>query len=155
METPMYRDYIRTPACLFICFFCFFPPALPAAASEVSEQHQRLESSLRATEAAFAKTMADRDRAAFARFLGTTSVARGSDAVAAAWAGFFEDEAAPFSWEPESAAVLDSGTLGVTSGPVYNPAGERIGTFNSVWRREANGTWRIVFDRGCPPCNCP
>jgi ketosteroid isomerase-like protein len=30
--------------------------------------------------------------------------------------------------------------------------GLRVGTFNSVWRLEADGKWRIVFDKGCPPC---
>ena len=46
-------------------------------------------------------------------------------------------------------AVLDSGRLGLSSGPVFDPAGERVGTFNSVWRR-TEGEWKIVFDKGCP-----
>jgi ketosteroid isomerase-like protein len=41
------------------------------------------------------------------------------------------------------------------SGPVLAPDGTRIGTFNSVWRREADGSWKVVFDRGCPDCECP
>ena len=49
---------------------------------------------------------------------------------------------------------LADGTLGMTSGPVYDPAGQRIGTFNSVWRRGKDGSWKIVFDKGCPPCDC-
>jgi hypothetical protein len=48
--------------------------------------------------------------------------------------------------------VLDSGRLGITSGPVWDPSHNRIGTFNSVWRREDDGRWRIIFDIGCPPC---
>ena len=80
---------------------------------------------------------------------------KGADAVTAAWGRFFDGEAAPFSWEPDAVAVLESGVLGMTSGPVYSPEGERIGTFNSVWRLEPDGGWRIVFDRGCPPCDCP
>ena len=106
--------------------------------------------------------MADRDHAAFVGFLseetvffGREGAQRGRRAVAEAWAPYFEGPQAPFSWEPEVAVVLESGTLGLTSGPVLDPAGRRIGTFNSVWRREAGGSWRIVFDRGCPPCDCP
>ena len=54
--------------------------------------------------------------------------------------------------EAHEVEVLTSGTLGYTSGPVYDPKGNRIGTFNSVWQRQADGTWKIVFDKGCPPC---
>ncbi|PWB68846.1 MAG: DUF4440 domain-containing protein, partial [Holophagae bacterium] len=109
---------------------------------------------LRATEEAFARTMADRDHAAFvsfvadeAVFFGRTGELRGREAVAAAWKPLFEGAAAPFSWRPEVATVLDSGNLGLTSGPVFAPDGTRIGTFTSVWRREPDGSWKIVFDR--------
>ena len=61
---------------------------------------------------------------------------------------------APFSWVPERVEVLDSGTLALSSGPVYDPQGTRVGTFNSIWRREADGKWRVIFDKGCPPCDC-
>lgn len=112
---------------------------------------------LRAAETAFAATMADRDHGAFVSFLddevvffnGDTEL-RGRDAVAEAWARFYEGEQAPFSWRPEVVSVLDSGTLGLTSGPVLGPDGSRVGTFNSIWRLGADGRWRIVFDRGCP-----
>jgi ketosteroid isomerase-like protein len=50
--------------------------------------------------------------------------------------------------------VLDSGGLALSSGPVHDPAGKRIGTFNSVWKREGKGRWRIVLDNGCPACDC-
>ena len=82
------------------------------------------------------------------------AVLRGRQAVVNAWSPFFAGAQAPFSWEPETVVVLASGELALSSGPVRNPAGERVGTFNSVWRREADGGWRIVFDKGCPPCNC-
>jgi hypothetical protein len=50
--------------------------------------------------------------------------------------------------------VLDSGTLALSTGPVYAPDGQRSGTFNSTWRREKDGRWKIVLDNGCPPCEC-
>jgi len=111
------------------------------------------------TERAFAKTMADRDHEAFKTFLseeavffGEIGVLRGKEAVAEGWKGLYTGPDALFSWEPQEVEVLESGTLALSSGPVYNPQGERIGTFNSVWRLEANGKWRVVFDKGCPPC---
>jgi len=116
---------------------------------------------LRASEIAFAKTMADRDHAAFVGMLSEETVfwsgereLRGRHAVAAAWEPFFEGEAAPFSWSPDAAAVLESGELGFTSGAVLDPEGKKVGVFNSVWRRGDDGSWKIVFDRGCPPCAC-
>lgn len=117
-----------------------------------------LEEEVRATEAAFAKTMADRDHAGFVSFLAEEtifvgrSVLRGREAVAAGWMPLYEAERAPFSWAPERVVVVASGTLALSSGPVFDPAGERVGTFNSVWRREADGSWKIVLDNGCPPC---
>jgi ketosteroid isomerase-like protein len=34
---------------------------------------------------------------------------------------------------------------------VRDPDGKVIGRFNSVWRQEAPGVWRVVFDKGSPP----
>jgi len=126
----------------------------PAAGSDAGLADQ-----VRAAERAFAKSMADRDHAAFvahladeAVFFGSKSVMRGRAAVAEGWKPLFEGEKAPFSWEPERVEVLDSGTLGYSSGPVRDPEGNTVGTYNSVWRREADGAWKIIFDCGCPTC---
>ncbi|WP_229425011.1 hypothetical protein [Massilia sp. Se16.2.3] len=74
---------------------------------------------------------------------------RGKEAVAVAWRPYFDKPDAPFSWEPDQVEVLDSGTLAFSSGPVRDPSGKQVGRFNSVWRLEGPGTWRVVFDRGC------
>jgi uncharacterized protein (TIGR02246 family) len=112
-------------------------------------------------ESSFAAAMAARDSAAFARliapdavFFGEKTVQRGKAAVVQSWSRFFTGPAAPFSWRPEKVEVLDSGTLAHSSGPVHDPEGKQIGIFNSIWRREADGSWRVVFDKGCPVCNC-
>ena len=121
---------------------------------------EELREQVRRTETAFAKTMADRDHAAFASFLASETVffgrgvLRGKAAVAEAWKRYYEGSAAPFSWAPDAVEVLDSGALAFSSGPVFDPAGKRVSTFNSVWRREKDDKWRIVFDKGCPPCDC-
>ena len=113
-------------------------------------------------ERAFARTMADRDHAAFQSFLAEEAVfftgpkpLHGKAEVAAAWKRFYEPAQAPFSWEPDSVEVLASGTLAISSGPVYDPAGKRFATFTSIWRQEAPGVWRVVFDKGNTDCNCP
>jgi ketosteroid isomerase-like protein len=107
------------------------------------------------TERAFARSMAERDLAGFTRHLSAQAVfynggntLRGPDAIVAVWKAYYEGEAAPFSWAPDRVDVLDDGTLAHSSGPVRNPAGKPIARFNSIWRQEAPGVWRIVFDRG-------
>jgi ketosteroid isomerase-like protein len=112
-------------------------------------------------ESSFAATMANRDTAAFAKFVsseavffGQKSVMRGKAAVVAGWRPLFEEPTPPFSWKPEVIEVLDSGNLALSSGPVYGRDGKQFGTFSSIWRREPDGAWRVIFDKGCPVCNC-
>ena len=114
------------------------------------------------TERAFAKTMADRNHAAFTSFLSdeavfftSTKALRGKSEVAEFWKKFYDGPTAPFSWQPETVEVLDSGTLALSSGPVRDPQGKLVATFTSIWRQEAPGTWRIIFDKGNDVCDCP
>jgi ketosteroid isomerase-like protein len=108
-----------------------------------------------AREIAFAKTMADRDLEAFLSFVSPEAVffngnepLRGREAIARAWAPFFDGPVAPFSWHPDLTEVLESGGLALSSGPVLDPSGEEVGRFNSIWRKDADGQWRVVFDKG-------
>jgi ketosteroid isomerase-like protein len=126
-------------------------------AAAAGAENTVLQEQVRQAERAFAKTMADRDHAAFVRhladdtiFLGRRAL-RGKAEVAAAWKGFFEGPRAPFSWEPERVEVNDAGTLGISTGPVRDENGKQTGTYSSIWRREKDGRWRIIFDNGC---NC-
>ena len=125
-----------------------------------AQTNDSLARQVRESERAFAATLAARDLRAFGTFVSDEAlfygrtVLRGREAVVAGWTRFFEGAAAPFSWEPATVQVLDSGTLALSSGPVHDPTGRQIGTFNSIWRRESNGRWRVVFDKGCEACNC-
>ena len=117
---------------------------------------QDLQEQVRSAERAFAKTMADRDLEAFSTFVseeavffGGSGILRGKAAVVDGWRPLFGEADAPFSWEPEVVEVLPSGTLAHSSGPVKDPQGTVVATFNSVWRLEADGRWRVVFDKGC------
>lgn len=128
------------------------PPSDPALLKE----------QVTAAEVAFAKTMADRDLAAFSRFLSDEAVfvnrgkaVHGKQAISAEWKTFYELPRAPFSWEPDMVEVLPSGVLAYSTGPVMSPDGVLIARFNSIWRLEAPGQWRVVFDHGSPVCNCP
>jgi ketosteroid isomerase-like protein len=63
----------------------------------------------------------------------------------------------PFStneltWEPRTGDIAGSGEIGWLTGPSsYHAAGEtrlQYGNYLSVWRRQADGTWRVFIDVG-------
>ncbi len=112
-------------------------------------------------ESSFAASMTQRNLEDFAAFLSPeavffadTTAMRGKAAVIEGWRQFFKGPDAPFSWKPEVIEVLSSGTLALSSGPVHDPSGKRVAIFNSIWRRERDGNWRVIFDKGAPVCNC-
>ncbi len=111
-----------------------------------------------AAERAFARSMAERDFAAFGRYVAEDSVffsgsaaLRGRAAVLEGWKPLFDGPSAPFSWDPEQVEVLESGELALSTGLVKNPEGAVTARFNSIWQRQPDGRWLVVFDRGGPP----
>jgi ketosteroid isomerase-like protein len=136
-------------AALSLAVLCAVAPATFAATdAELREQ-------VRKAETAFAKSMADRDHAAFVSHLAEDTIFLGRDemhgkkAVAEAWKDFYQGKDAPFSWRPERVVVLPSGDLALSTGPVFAPDGRQVGQFNSTWRKEKDGSWKVVFDNGC------
>ena len=131
--------------------------AIPAMASESMSE---LTEQVRATEIAFAKTLADRDVKTFVSMIAPDVIwlgdapLRGPAAVLKSWQKFFDAPQPPFSWAPELVEVQEGGKLALSTGPVTDAAGKRVGTYTSIWRREASGKWLIIFDRGCPHCDC-
>ena len=139
-------------------------PALLLVAASVhcaaADDLATLTEQVRATEIAFAKTLADRDVKAFRALIAPDVIwladkpLRGPDQVLTRWQKFFDAPQPPFSWSPELVEVQVGGKLALSTGPVLDPAGKRVGTYTSVWRREPSGDWKIIFDRGCPVCDC-
>ena len=127
--------------------------AAPAGRADLVDQ-------VRATEIAFAKTLADRDVKTFRAMIAPDVIwladvpLRGPDQVLTRWQKYFDAPQPPFSWSPEIVEVQDGGKLALSTGPVLNAAGKRVGTYTSIWRREPSGEWKIIFDRGCPACDC-
>ena len=114
------------------------------------------------SERAFADALAKRDLNAFASHLSSEAiffgegdppnVLRGKAAVLDGWKKFFDAPSPPFSWSPDLVEVLDSGILALSTGPVREPKGTVVGRFNSIWRLDSDGRWRVVFDKGCLVC---
>lgn len=56
---------------------------------------------------------------------------------------------APLVWWPLWAGIARSGDLGFTTGP-YTFGGEPRGYYFTVWTKQADGSWKWVFDGGAP-----
>ena len=137
--------------CLSLLIAC----AVSAQEPDLEQLRQQVED----TERAFASTMSERDHDAFTSFLSDETIffsgetpLRGKQQVADAWKPYFQEPGAPFSWEPQTVVVLDSGTLALSTGPVRDPDGKQVATFNSIWRPDPDGTWQIIFDKGSSFC---
>jgi ketosteroid isomerase-like protein len=58
----------------------------------------------------------------------------------------------PLDWWPVYAGIAASGDLGFTTGPYAIGSAERKGHgwYFTVWRRQADGSWRWILDHGPP-----
>ena len=114
-------------------------------------------------DADFARAVAERDRARFLTFIadvttfngGTPGEIHGRDAVMKDWSDFFDPAGPTLSWTPTKADVFGAGDLGYSTGRslfrAKNAAGamvERRGEYLTVWRKQPDGAWRVVFDTG-------
>jgi ketosteroid isomerase-like protein len=130
--------------------------------------HADVEDDVRCREIGFSESAERRDLDAFRSFIdadarfASSSVLRGVDAIATAWAVFFTDDGPAIKWRPQFIEVLENGTLALSRGPYRvlttddeGNAVEQWGTFNSVWRLNADGEWRVVFDAGGPAAAPP
>ncbi|MDJ0794692.1 MAG: nuclear transport factor 2 family protein [Woeseiaceae bacterium] len=122
-----------------------------------------LTADVRCREIGFSKAAEARDLDAFRSFIDAdarfvaSDVRRGVDEIAAAWAPFFAADGPAIRWRPSIVEVLEDGRLALSRGPyrviAVNAEGETVeywGTFNSVWRLDNDGDWRVVFDAGSP-----
>ena len=148
------------PAC-FVIAWC---PT--AAAADHGMDIEALVEEVRCIEIAFAESLANSDADTFrrllhpdARFVGS-GVLRGRDEIVGAWAPLLDDPV--LTWRPEIVEVLDSGMLALSRGPYRLRTADadgnvnyEWGTYNSVWARQADGSWQIVFDAGSPAAEPP
>jgi ketosteroid isomerase-like protein len=116
---------------------------------------------VRCREIAFSQSAEQKDIGSFRSFLDSDArfvggvVTRGPDDIVAAWQPFFTDGGPTIKWRPQFVEVLDDGELALTRGPyrmiAEDPDGNRVehwGTFNSIWRKNTDGDWHVIFDAG-------
>jgi ketosteroid isomerase-like protein len=56
------------------------------------------------------------------------------------------------AWEPERAQISRGGKLGYTWGRYHSTlkGKSRDGTYMTVWQKQADGSWKVLFDTGDP-----
>ncbi len=69
----------------------------------------------------------------------------------------FADTTFRLTWQPTMAFASAAGDLGYTLGiwqsRHYNDAGQgqvTTGKYVTIWRKQADGSWKVVFDGGNP-----
>jgi len=132
------------------------PAALHASAATLPSAAElaAVAAEVKASEIAFARTMADRKLDDFTGFVAEDAVFNGRTAqigraaVVEAWKRFFAAPQAPFSWAPDAVAPTADGRYAISTGLVHDPAGKVTGRFTSIWRKDADGHWRVVADQG-------
>jgi len=81
----------------------------------------------------------------------------GIGAVRAAMAPAFADTSFHLTWEPTMAFASKAGDLGYTLGTWRSASRDasgveavHTGKYVTIWRRQADGSWKVVFDGGNP-----
>lgn len=143
---------LRIASCLLLAW-----PAMDAVAAEPSPRCQVWQRELD-----FARAVARHDAAAFAEHLHPLTafgVGRqatvGREQVTREWQGIIDGSALKLEWYPEVVTVGGDGDTAYSSGPsLYQDpktGAYRRGRFGSVWQRDTDGAWRVIFDDGIRP----
>lgn len=140
--------------------------ALAAASAEAQTAAPNLQAAadvIVKSDAAFAQSVAEKNREKFLSFIadvttfngGSANELHGRDAVMKAWADFFAADGPTLSWTPIKGEVVGAGDVGYTTGrSVLRQKGtdgkvtERRGQYITIWRKQTDGAWKVVFDTG-------
>lgn len=114
-------------------------------------------------DADFAASVAERNRDRFLDFVadvttfngGTAAETHGRSAVWEDWKDFFDPGGPTLTWTPTGSSVIGAGDLGFTTGrSLFRAKGrdgtmtERSGEYLTVWRKQRDGSWKVIFDTG-------
>ncbi|WP_394537946.1 DUF4440 domain-containing protein [Lysobacter enzymogenes] len=161
----MRRAVAVVAACLAVsCLPALAQESPPAAAPQ--PQLSADECAVWARELGFARSLAEHDAAAFAAFVhpqaafgaGRAQPTRGREAILAQWAELIAGKELRLRWYPQRVTVAGVGDVAWSSGPALyqriDPGAQPrylIGQYQSVWHRDVDGVWRVLFDDGIAP----
>lgn len=137
--------------------FLFFPhTTAPRDAGSSSE-------ALKAADRAWCQAIVDRDIERFSSMLTENAIYAGTmgpvtswrEAIKNGWAPYFKAGGPTITWSPTTAEVLGGGDVGYTKGAFERHAKDEKGRetvirgeYLTVFRRQADGSWKVFFDTG-------
>jgi len=145
---------------LFIVFILLFAQSQFSQSTSANETIEKYKEEIKATELAFVEMVkTDGLKAAFVHFAANDGVImrgdtiyRGKDGIGK-HVGKRKTDFNFFTWYPDFIDVSSSGDLGYTYGKYqfeYVDKDKKLqtgsGIFHTVWKRQANGQWRYVWD---------
>ncbi len=138
---------------------------LAALFADLSAAHAADESdaqnTVRCNEIAFSNALETDDVSRFRELLDpdvrfvSSAVLRGPDEVIDGWRAYFAKDGPELIWRPHIVEVLEDQNIAISRGPYRFRHREEDGTpveswgmFNTIWRLNAEGEWRVLIDAG-------
>ena len=130
------------------------------AACQREENLEGARAAMRAADSAFAKATKERGVKGWVEYFADSGVQVtpghnyvGKAAIRELMSAELGDTAHLLAWHPTSAEASRDGDLGYTIGrwewgPRSGGAPERRGSYVTIWRRQRDGTWKVVLDVG-------
>ena len=141
--------------------------AAEAASAKGPPQLSEQECAVWQRELSFARSVEAHDALAFAGHVNenaafgasTREPNRGREVIVRRWAGIIEGKHMALRWYPTRVTMAPGvADTAWSSGPslfeVLDPNAKQryhIGAFHSVWHKDADGVWRVLFDDGVDP----
>ena len=125
---------------------------VPASTDECAVWHR---------ERSFAHSVEAHDIAAFASHVaagavfdaGAADATRGRDAIVAGWKSILEETSLVLRWRPGIVDIGGDPSVALSRGPYIlqlrrlgQAPSVSVGLYQTVWRRDADGVWRVLFD---------
>jgi ketosteroid isomerase-like protein len=154
---------MRSPGTWFTAVVCVSAIAWAGVAAQGAADRKAAEAAIIKADEAFCQATIDHDVDRFRSLVadeatfggGTPGQTRGLEAIVNAWTPFLRAGGQSLTWKPTHAEVLVAADVGYTVGRWERRATAADGTtsiahgqYMTVWQKQADGSWKAVFDTG-------